>query len=75
MPKIVVLYNIIRYVTNNVVLSNNSGSLADIANMHGFSLSEKEVLVIFKQVLEGLCFIHEKGIIHRDIKCKCHIFI
>ncbi len=33
-------------------------------------LPEKEAKSIFRQVVEGLCFIKSKGIAHRDIKAE-----
>jgi serine/threonine protein kinase len=44
----------------------DSGSLASLIQRYG-SLSEKLCIVYIRQVLNGLCYLHEKGIVHRDI--------
>lgn len=31
-------------------------------------MDEAEAKIIFKEVLEGIAHMHEKGIVHRDIK-------
>ncbi len=31
------------------------------------NLSEEEIVIIFKQVCEGVKYIHDKGYVHRDI--------
>jgi serine/threonine protein kinase len=38
------------------------------------ALNEKEILIIFEQILSALQYAHEKGIVHRDIK-PSNIFI
>ncbi|XP_053385574.1 mitogen-activated protein kinase kinase kinase 2-like isoform X2 [Mercenaria mercenaria] len=43
------------------------GSISDTINKHG-SLKEPEAAKYTQQVLEGLVYLHENGIVHRDIK-------
>lgn len=44
------------------------GSLKDYVGKNG-KLTEREASMICKQILEGLVYLHEKSIIHRDLKC------
>ncbi|XP_064613495.1 serine/threonine-protein kinase TAO1-like isoform X2 [Liolophura sinensis] len=44
------------------------GSASDIIEVHKKPLREDEIGAICKDALEGLCYLHEKGKIHRDIK-------
>ena len=46
----------------------NSGTLSDLIKMTGGSLDEEVTTSIMKDVLAGLCVIHEKNYIHRDLK-------
>ncbi|XP_024545433.1 MAP3K epsilon protein kinase 1 isoform X1 [Selaginella moellendorffii] len=55
------LYIILEYVEN--------GSLASIVKPNKFgAFPESLVAVYIAQVLEGLAYLHEQGVIHRDIK-------
>jgi serine/threonine protein kinase len=45
-------------------------SLADIMRERRGSFSEEEISAILRQVLEGLCYLHKRGIVHRDIKAS-----
>jgi len=44
------------------------GSVRHLLNKFG-KLHEKTVQKYTKELLEGLTFLHSKGIVHRDIKC------
>ncbi|XP_059654344.1 mitogen-activated protein kinase kinase kinase 20-like [Cornus florida] len=44
------------------------GTLADLINNRGGKLSEAEVKVYSRMILKGLCYIHDKGYVHCDIK-------
>jgi serine/threonine protein kinase len=67
--------NIVKYVDNiktkdhlNIVLEFvENGSLANTVKKFG-SLPESLIAIYIEQVLQGLCFLHSQGVIHRDIK-------
>lgn len=70
--------NIVRYVYTDISSDNSGvdiimeyvpgGSVRHLLNKFG-KLHEKTVQKYTKELLEGLTFLHSKGIIHRDIKC------
>ena len=43
------------------------GTLVDVMNIFG-SFGEKELIATIYQLLNGILFVHNKNIIHRDIK-------
>ncbi|GAV63281.1 Pkinase domain-containing protein [Cephalotus follicularis] len=46
------------------------GSLSDVAEKFGGALDEEVIRVYAREMLNGLKYLHEKGIVHCDIKCK-----
>ena len=44
------------------------GSASDIIEVHKKPLREDEIGAICRDALEGLCFLHQMGKIHRDVK-------
>ena len=58
------------------VLEYVESSLEKLIRLYGV-LKEKLTLVYMKQVLEGLIYLHENGVCHRDLRgasCFCRIF-
>jgi len=47
---------------------SDPGSLADLMKAAGGPLPEAEVREILRQMLEGLSYAHEQGVVHRDLK-------
>lgn len=48
----------------------SDGSLADIMRNKKQVFEEKEISQIMGQLLEGLQFLHQRNIVHRDIKAS-----
>ncbi|KAJ1385712.1 Serine/threonine-protein kinase, active site [Sesbania bispinosa] len=46
------------------------GSLAEVAQKFGGSLHEEVVRVYTREILHGLKHLHQRGIVHCDLKCK-----
>ncbi|KAH7373734.1 hypothetical protein KP509_17G072300, partial [Ceratopteris richardii] len=46
------------------------GSVADVIQRSGGSLDERRAAACVRAVLEGLCYLHEQGIVHCDIKAR-----
>ena len=67
--------NVVKYHTSfktkeflNIVLEFvENGSLANTVKKFG-SLPESLIAIYVEQVLQGLCYLHVQGVIHRDIK-------
>jgi len=38
-------------------------------------LQEKWIITILREVIEAITWVHEVGIVHRDIKCKLNVFV
>lgn len=46
------------------------GSLSDVAEKFGGALDEEVIRLYTKEILCGLKYLHENGIVHSDLKCK-----
>lgn len=46
------------------------GSLSDVAEKFGGVLEEEVIRLYTREILHGLKYLHENGIVHCDIKCK-----
>ncbi|KAF5744024.1 putative ATP binding protein [Tripterygium wilfordii] len=46
------------------------GSLSEVAEKFGGALHEQVVRSYTREILEGLKYVHENGIVHCDLKCK-----
>ncbi|KAF9608503.1 hypothetical protein IFM89_009869 [Coptis chinensis] len=46
------------------------GTLLDIAEKFGYDLNESVIRVYARDILKGLDYLHENGIVHCDLKCK-----
>ncbi|EOX96993.1 NPK1-related protein kinase 3, putative [Theobroma cacao] len=46
------------------------GSLFDVAEKFGGALGEEVIRLYTREILQGLKYLHENGIVHCDLKCK-----
>ncbi|XVE48522.1 hypothetical protein DITRI_Ditri01bG0008600 [Diplodiscus trichospermus] len=46
------------------------GSLSDVAEKFGGALDENVIRLYTREILHGLKYLHENGIVHCDLKCK-----
>ena len=68
--------NIIKYLGNEIINNNiflfmehaSNGNLKRIIDNFG-PFNESLIKIYLKQIIEGLKYLHDKGIIHRDLKC------
>ena len=68
-PSIMQLYEIFEDNLNVYIVSEycKGGELFDIISQKG-SFTEKEACIIMKQLMSGICYCHQNGVVHRDLK-------
>ncbi|KAH3898767.1 uncharacterized protein SCODWIG_02429 [Saccharomycodes ludwigii] len=69
-PNIVKYHGFIQKQTKLYILLElcSNGSLRDLIKSNGGPLNESTSINYVKQTLQGLTYLHEQGVIHRDIK-------
>ena len=68
-PSIMQIYEIFEDSVNIYIISEycKGGELFDIISQKG-SFTEKEACLIMKQLMSGICYCHQNGIVHKDLK-------
>ena len=68
-PSIMQLFEIFEDNLNIFIVSEycKGGELFDIISQKG-SFTEKEACIIMKQLMSGICYCHQNGVVHRDLK-------
>ncbi|XP_070580618.1 testis-specific serine/threonine-protein kinase 5-like [Ptychodera flava] len=69
-PNVIALYDLLETEDNIYIIMEyaEGGDLLTYINDKGH-LDEEEARFLFKQILTGVSFLHDKGLVHRDIKC------
>lgn len=79
-PNIIKLYEVFEDSKHiNLIMEECTGGelfqrILDITD-NGEKFSEKEVAVIFKQLMSAVCYCHNQGICHRDLKPENILFL
>ena len=51
-----------------LINSISGGELFERIIAEDFELTERECIKYMRQIVEGVCFVHEQGIVHLDLK-------
>ncbi|KAI8853989.1 kinase-like domain-containing protein [Chytridium lagenaria] len=46
-----------------------AGSITDCIELTDATFTEPQIQIVLAAAVDGLAFLHERGIVHRDVKC------